>query len=895
MARQRSSTDSTSATAADGRSLRWVQHNEQRRAELVDATLAAIRKHGSGVGIDVIAREAGTRKPTIYRHFGDRVGLYAAVTERVAASIDRRLRSAMDDQGTVHDLISSVTDGYLALAESDSEVFRFVVSPPQIDSAVAGREVGDISGRAAAIIAQQLGRWTTSPAVTGWATAMVGAIQAAADVWLASPDRPDRAEMTAELTDLIWGGLGGLDRSRPQPRTPISHQQQGESKMTTSTPTDRRSQTADHSHTDTPTTSDTSAAASSAAPSAVTAEALQEAVGGRWRHVREELREGAELLPLPEELLDIRGHRDLVSEQLSKLLQFGHVQAGYRVDQGGTDDVGGCVTAFETYGHADLSLMVKAGVQWGLFGGAVSNLGLERHHDIMTAIMAEQPLLGCFAMTETGHGSDVQSIETTATYDPDTDEIVVHSPTPTSRKDFIGGAAESARMAAVFAQLVVAGEDHGVHCVLVPLRDETGEALPGITLSDCGAKGGLLGVDNGRIVFDQVRVPRTNLLGRFGDIDENGTYTSPIESRNRRFFTMLGTLVRGRVSVAGAAGAATRSALAIAGRYALKRRQFGDGGDGEMLLINYRAHQRKLMPAMARAYALMFMQNQLTEELDAVQSATVVDEDRQRSLETLAAAVKAYTTTNATQTIQMCREACGGAGYMWANRLTQLKADTDVFTTFEGDNTVLLQLVGKTLLTAFRQSFQGMDTRETVRWASGLVADTVVDATSLRGATQRARELWPGTHAITVRAEQLRLFTERETRMLETLGMRMRRAQRPDVDAFEVFNDGQDHLLATAQAHVERLVLEAFADGVDATPEGPARDLLGQLCDLYALSTIEEHRAWYLERGRMSGERAKHVVAEVNRLSQQTSAQLGVLIDGFGIPEAWLKAEMLSD
>src|SRR5690606_13475277 len=114
-----------------------------------------------------------------------------------------------------------------------------------------------------------------------------------------------------------------------------------------------------------------------------------------------------------------------------------------------------------------------------------------------------------------------------ATYDAQTSEFVVHSPTPTSRKDYIGGAAAHARVAAVFARLIDAeGEDHGVHCFVVPLRDEHGEDLPGVTTSDCGHKGGLGAVDNGRIMFDQVRIPRENLLNKYADVDENGVYTS---------------------------------------------------------------------------------------------------------------------------------------------------------------------------------------------------------------------------------------------------------------------------------------------------------------------------------------------------------------------------------
>ena len=164
--------------------------------------------------------------------------------------------------------------------------------------------------------------------------------------------------------------------------------------------------------------------------------------------------------------------RAKANEQLRIIAAAGAAEDSFRKEHGGTGDVGAAVTLIELLAMSDLSLMVKAGVLWGLFGGAVENLGTERHHEAYVRKIIDLELMGCFAMTETGHGSDVQSLETTATYDRESDEFVIHSPTKTSRKDYIGGAAESATMAAVFAQLITAGPgqqpiSHGVHCLLV--------------------------------------------------------------------------------------------------------------------------------------------------------------------------------------------------------------------------------------------------------------------------------------------------------------------------------------------------------------------------------------------------------------------------------------------
>ncbi|MDF2092112.1 acyl-CoA dehydrogenase [Knoellia sp. 3-2P3] len=628
--------------------------------------------------------------------------------------------------------------------------------------------------------------------------------------------------------------------------------------------------------------------------------ALRKAIDGRWAHIRDEARselEPARFAP-PRGELTREEHRARVAEQLQHLARTGHPARGLSKDLGGQGDFGASVTAFEMLGHADLSLLVKAGVHWGLFGGAVANLGTRRHHAAYLPAILSAELPGCFAMTETGHGSDVQSLGTTATYDPETDELVVHTPTPAARKDYIGGAARDGRMAAVFAQLVTGGQSHGVHCVLVPIRDEDGHPMPGVTIGDCGGKAGLAGVDNGRLTFEHVRVPRTNLLNRYGDIDEHGVYSSPIDNATRRFFTMLGTLVRGRISVAGGAGAATRTALTLAVTYAGQRRQFAPpGSDEEVLLLDYRAHQRKLLPALATSYALMFAQNELVSRMHDVQAAgDAADPRAQRELEARAAGIKAVATAHATASIQTCREACGGAGYLSVNRLPALKADTDVFTTFEGDNTVLLQLVAKGLLTDYRDTFGDMDTLQMVRFGARQVAGAVIERTAARGLVERLIAAAPGRDAedaVLDRGWQCALFEDREQHLLETLAMRLRRATAPGADAFEVFNDTQDHLLAAARAHVDKVVLEAFVAGVAACEDTTARAVLDRVCDLYALSTIEADKGWFLEHTRITPARSKQVTGAVNALCAELRPHAQDLVDAFGIPVEWLGTELL--
>ncbi len=628
-----------------------------------------------------------------------------------------------------------------------------------------------------------------------------------------------------------------------------------------------------------------------------TAEHLRNTLDGRWRDVKNQMRGR-----LTEEVF--RPHytpntviaRTKVAEQMKIMAAAGAADDGFRKEHGGTGNVGAAITMIEMLAMSDVSLMVKAGVQWGLFGGAVENLGTERHHEAYVKKIINLELRGCFAMTETGHGSDVQSLETTATYDAATDEFVIHSATPNARKDYIGGAAETATVAAVFAQLITGGENHGVHCFLVPIRDADGNDLPGVTTSDCHYKGGLPGVDNGRIVFDHVRVPRVNLLNKYGDVAADGTYSSPIENPSRRFFTMIGTLIRGRICVGGSAGNAARLALDIATRYALQRRQFSAPDDeAEVLIMDYLVHQRRLFPLIAKSYALQFAQNELVAKCHDLQTADAPDAEEQRELESRAAGLKAANTWHASRAIQEAREACGGAGYMAENRLIALRADTDVFTTFEGDNHVLTQLVAKELLTAYADDISSMSPVEWVRFAANAVSDRVIKRTAAEAIMQTiidAREDSEEEGSLFNRGTQVTMFEEREDYLLSSVARRLQ-GKSKEMSAFDAFNAVQDHVLHAATAHIDRVVLEAFIAGIDSCEDDEAREVLEMVCDLYALSVIEDDKAWYIEHGYLSSGRAKAVTRGINNRCRLLRPYAETLVDGFGIPEPLRYAEML--
>jgi acyl-CoA oxidase len=630
----------------------------------------------------------------------------------------------------------------------------------------------------------------------------------------------------------------------------------------------------------------------------VSPDRVRAVLDGRWGWIRDLVREELSDPRLAVRIgLEREEHRARVLDQLRHLGTTAGPRLLFPEAYGGGGDLGGAITSFETLAMGDLSLLVKAGVQFGLFGGAILNLGDEEQRATYLPDVMSVDLPGCFAMTETGHGSDVQEIRTTATFDPATDELIVDTPDDDARKDYIGNAARDGRLAVVFCQLIVPDGPQGVHAVLVPIRDAAGRARPGVTITDNGPKAGLNGVDNGRLAFAGVRVPRANLLDRFGQVAADGSYSSPIANEGRRFFTTLGTLVQGRVSVSGAALSATKVALTIATRYAEVRRQFrAPDGDREVVLLDFRQHQRRLLPAIATTYALHATQEQLVVDLHE----SVVEQQRhpddlpdERELEAAAAGIKTATTWHATRTIQMAREACGGAGYLAENRLPDLKADTDVFTTFEGDNTVLLQLVAKGLLTDFRDEFGSLDTLGTVRFIADQVVETVVEKTAARRLLRSLQAVVPGRDEdadLHSRAWQRSLFAWREEHVISGVAQRLQRAIKGGADPFEAFNDCQDHVLLAAQAHIDRVVLDRFAAQVATCEDGEVAALLDALCDLHALHTIEANRGWYLEHGRLSSARTKAITAAINALCSRLRPHAGTLVEAWGVPDACVVA-----
>lgn len=559
-----------------------------------------------------------------------------------------------------------------------------------------------------------------------------------------------------------------------------------------------------------------------------------------WQNIAEILQDDAfRYLNAP----SVEEHRTKVLEWID-ILAKKNVPAEFFSAEFDEVDLTGMVQTFAALSTFDLSLVVKFGVQFGLFGGSIFFLGTERHHKELLPRIIRGEFLGGFAMTESGHGSDVKNIETRAMFDTERDGFILHSPTRSSWKEWIGNAARDGEAMTVFAQLIVDDEHFGVHAFHVPIRDHEGALLDGIKVEDCGYKMGLNGVDNGRIAFDNIFVPRGDLLDRYAQVDADGTYHSDIRSQDARFFTMLGTLVGGRLSVAFGALTAARTALMIAIHYGLSRTQFGPEHGEECAIMDYIAHQERLIPPLAEGLMLHITMNDLLRRFDASDD----NEDR-RQLEGITAGMKAHCTWYAIDTTQASRECTGGQGYLMANRIAQIRRDVDVFATFEGDNTVLMNLFAKNELSGYARSFKQDLAGTMIRRIRTLAKQNIVEKNPILTGKTDEKHLRSADY-------HLRALELRSESLLHSVAKRIKHRTDDGMDPFVAFSDIGDHVQAFAQARTEYEIVKTTAQWIEGLDHDPALDVLETCRQLTALNFIYKRRAFYLENSYMEPSKA---------------------------------------
>eukprot|EP01100_Stratorugosa_tubuloviscum_P003950 TRINITY_DN1968_c2_g1_i1.p1 TRINITY_DN1968_c2_g1~~TRINITY_DN1968_c2_g1_i1.p1 ORF type:complete len:701 (-),score=283.59 TRINITY_DN1968_c2_g1_i1:77-2092(-) len=362
----------------------------------------------------------------------------------------------------------------------------------------------------------------------------------------------------------------------------------------------------------------------------------------------------------------------------------------------------------EALSYHDCSLQVRFGVHAGLFSASVLKMGTKYHQKYIQDIN-DFKIKGAFAMTELGHGSNIQQLETKAVWVNATDSkpghFILNTPTETAQKFLVGGLGEYGNMTIVFSQLEINGKSYGVHPFLVQIRDDAGNPITGVRIADVGPKQGANGIDNGRLWFDNLVIPRESLLNNFNDVAPDGTYSSPLSSPAERFLANMGALLGARINVGISANNIAKLGVLIALRYGSTRKQFGQKGKPETTLIDYASYQSRMFPLIATCFALNFFGN--IAKLEAYSSQVNLKEQH-----TYAACIKVYASFFQNDALQISRECCGGQGYLACNRIGVLRADWDMHVTVDGANHVLYQQVAKSFLDTIKDQLIDLETFE---------------------------------------------------------------------------------------------------------------------------------------------------------------------------------------
>ncbi|KAI9111088.1 hypothetical protein K1719_017963 [Acacia pycnantha] len=514
-------------------------------------------------------------------------------------------------------------------------------------------------------------------------------------------------------------------------------------------------------------------------------------------------------------------------------------------------------------------------LHWGMFVPAIKGQGTDEQQEKWLPLAYKMQIIGCYAQTELGHGSNVQGLETTATFDPQTDEFVIHSPTLTSCKWWPGGLGKISTHGVIYARLITDGKDHGVHGFIVQLRSlDDHLPLPGITVGDIGMKFGNAAyntMDNGVLRFDHVRIPRNQMLMRVSQVTREGKYVQSNVPRQ----LVYGTMVFVRQTIVSDASTALSRAVCIATRYSAVRRQFGShNGSPETQVINYKTQQARLFPLLASAYAFRFVGEWLkwlymdvTKRLEAKDFSTLPE------AHACTAGLKSLTTSATADGIEECRKLCGGHGYLCSSGLPELFAVYVPACTYEGDNIVLLLQVARHLMKTVSQL--GSEKMPVGTTAYMGRAEHLMQC---RSDVKHAKD-WLRPNVV------LEAFEARAFRMSVACAKNLTKFASPE----EGFQELSADLVEAAVAHCQLIVVSKFIEKLQQDIPGKGvKQQLEILCSVYALFLLHKHHGDFLSTGCITPTQASLANEQLRSLYSQVRPNAIALVDAFNYTDHYL-------
>ncbi|KAJ1951341.1 hypothetical protein EC988_004072 [Linderina pennispora] len=485
-------------------------------------------------------------------------------------------------------------------------------------------------------------------------------------------------------------------------------------------------------------------------------------------------------------------------------------------------------------------------------------------------------MLGCYAQTELGHGSNLSGLETTATLDKATDEWVINSPTASAAKYWIGALGKTCTHAAVVAQLIIDGKSYGAHPFLVPIRSlDDHTLLPGIRALDIGPKVGAGQMDNGWAMFDQVRIPRTNMLMGYSQVDQDGTYHKPLNDRLR-----YGTMTYVRVHIVEFASLALSRAITIAVRYSVVRRQGSTRmyQGGEPQVLDYQTQQHRLLPLLAQAYAFSitghWMGRHYHTLMDMLQNG---DDSLLADVHAYSSALKSYTTKVVADGSEDARKSMGGHGYSMFNGISEPLGTYQATNTFEGENVLLTQQAASYLLKIYRAIKAGKQVLPAQEYTVGYLYRLLASPAAL--AEDRPKDILSPNGLIA-------MFEHRAARLLRAVG-----------DAHLDGAGWETQLIAFAQlarAHVQVLIVRNFFGELahHRLDRSTAQAML-DLAKLHALHLVlYTDLGEFVEDGFLATAQLDKMRAEYLRLLQSIRGNAVALVDAFGWPDWYLNSAL---